>query len=199
MQRMHSAREGFTPNLPQQPPRPRFDAGQQPPSYNNGTIGDEVDDLINSVTGQGAYSGVPRPQPPSQRMPPGGEENGPAQQAAASSSEQATAAPETEAAPFVSDPTPMPASDATPKPTAAKKSKKDKKGHAVVKLIYSDNATSPEEKMAKSQRYFFDRYAATKTEFVAGEPGEEVGGSGTVTGEMASDTVRDPQDTHPGG
>ncbi|TKA67532.1 hypothetical protein B0A55_08461 [Friedmanniomyces simplex] len=77
----------------------------------------------------------------------------------------------------------------TQKPT--KKSKKFKKSTAEFQsLVYGDNDTSPEEKMARTSRYSFDRNASEKTEFVQDDV------SGAVTGEMGEDVVRDPDDSH---
>ena len=77
--------------------------------------------------------------------------------------------------------------------TTSKKSKKSKKDRPS-RLTYNDNATSPEEKMAGMKRYAFDKLANEKTQFARAEPGEDAGGSSTVTGEIASETIRDPQD-----
>ena len=55
--------------------------------------------------------------------------------------------------------TPMPQDPHVPKPEPApseKKSKKEKDKDRDAKLIYSDNDTSPEEKMARLPRYAFD-------------------------------------------
>lgn len=83
--------------------------------------------------------------------------------------------------------TPAPSTPAPAPP--AKKSKKNKDGEAS-KLVWSDDVTSPEEKMARQPRYAFDRGATEKTEFVRGEI------SGQITAET-DDTVKDPQDAHP--
>lgn len=78
--------------------------------------------------------------------------------------------------------TPAPAKEATEE----KASKKDKSKQA--KLVYSDNETSPEEKMAQLSRYAFvpDRRGETALEELP---------SSTVVGAIReSDTVVDPTD-----
>ncbi|KAK3109343.1 enolase-phosphatase E1 [Teratosphaeriaceae sp. CCFEE 6253] len=210
-------------------------------------IGDEVDDLINSVTGQGGYvkregsdgraapayafgePGHAAAYPAS--MPSNGDHLGAVKAEAIPSNQPneptikvesaikteptirpepetetaAEAKPLTSPQPPTSDPTAVttahPASgpanaDAaaltTPTAKPAKKPKKEKKPVIPMKLVYSDEVVSPEEKMAGLAKYGFDRYASEKTEFVLGEV------SGAVTGEMGEEVVRDGQDRGPG-
>jgi len=155
-------------NFSSQPPHP---------TKHDDSIGDSVDDLINSVTGQGSYA-KPNPTP----VP-------------ASDPEPVRATPiKTESpAPTTMAPPVIPTSQSKPAVAAAassgKKDKKKKKHGAESKLIYSDELTSPEEKMAQKARYTFKR--DDHTEMVLGEI------SGAVTGRV-DDTVRDPQDASGG-
>lgn len=72
------------------------------------------------------------------------------------------------------------AANGTPEPATGKKAKKADKN---TRLVYSDNETSPEEKMARLSRYAFTR---EKEQTVLGEVG------GAVTGVvMGQDTVVD--------
>lgn len=144
---------------------------QQP--MNRESIGDSVDDLIKSVTGEG---GPPQATPSARPAP-------------------------RDLEPVHVTPAAQEPSHSTPAlatPTADNKDKKSKKAKddkTVTKLIYSDNETSPEEKRAGTSRYTFDRSAHEHTELI---PDEFSGGaSGDAVTGVLDDTVRDPQDTHP--
>jgi hypothetical protein len=75
-------------------------------------------------------------------------------------------------------------SNGTSTPAEAATEKKSKKSDKSTRLVYGDNDTSPEEKMARLGRYAFTR--DTKEEVVLGEVGGAV--TGIATGE---DTVLD--------
>lgn len=81
--------------------------------------------------------------------------------------------------------TPAPVAPATP---ATKKEKKSKK-NVVQRQVYTDNATSPEEKKARSRKYLFNR--GDQTQFTMGPP------DGAVSGvAVDQDTVLDPMADH---
>ena len=177
-----------------------------------GRFGDEVDDLISSVTGQGSYKReenvenleqeadladraanaelVEVPIGTLERMEAEGNTSPPSKDGAtaaalrrADDADPTTTTSAKHAA--ESDPLTIATTDAAP---LKKKSKKEKKPTVPTKMVYSDEVVSPEEKLAVRPKYAFDRNASEKTEFVQGDI------SGAVTGETASETVRDPQD-----
>ncbi|KAK5122669.1 hypothetical protein LTR85_003932 [Meristemomyces frigidus] len=177
------------------------------------TLGDSVDDLINSVTGQGAYARPRSPyaeaRPPPAHRQPGYRSDRPDRSGTTRSIKQESPSPDpipVEAPrghrfrmthpikPESPDPDPEPVEvkalsgplAVDEEPIIGKKEKRKKKHHAETsKLVYSDEVTAPEEKMAQMPRYAFQRVEHTET--VLGDL------SGAVTG-ATNDTVRDPQD-----
>lgn len=85
----------------------------------------------------------------------------------ASKGDTPTPAPalQTSATTYAAPPAPETKTDAAEKPEPEKKSKKDKP----IKMIYSDNDLSPEEKMAKMPRYAFVPDGKTESMLVDAE------------------------------
>ena len=169
----------------QPPPHMRYSLPQQggmpPPGQSQQAeherISDSVDDLISSVTGQTAA----HPPPQSLQEP----------ESAAQQVENAAPPPvEPDAAGQPTVTAEVPETPATPAKTEEPK-KKGKKGKTAneAKLLYTDNATSPEEKMANYSKYAFQR--EEKRETVLGDVGAAVTGI-----ERGEDDVRDAQDKH---
>ncbi|KAK4542891.1 hypothetical protein LTR36_006080 [Oleoguttula mirabilis] len=220
-QLVHHANGGW--NFSSQPPKPALPedrsfgwiSGSQSPQpeikqEEMMSLGDSVDDLINSVTGQGSYARPSSPyamqsslhgRPTSPYAKPSLTHAKPSSAYApgtSSSFAPGTSAwilqntPDRRARPIKQEsPETFPVQRAAiaankTAATADKKDKKKKKHRGdETKLIYSDNRTSPEEKMAQHARYAFQRVEHTET--VLGDL------SGAVTG-ATDETVRDPQD-----
>ncbi|KAK0281814.1 hypothetical protein LTR91_021596 [Friedmanniomyces endolithicus] len=182
-------------------PGPRDNWAQRDSSGN--MVGDAVDDLISSVTGQARIEVHPGPKIKPEPLGDGEptvkiEREATGEQTIISELPDGMQAGQSAAAIFdAAQEAPSPAindlATATPPKTRkpAKKSKKSKKSTAEIEMrVYSDDVLSPEERKARKSRYSFDRNASEKTDFVMGDV------SGAVTDEMGEDVVRDPDDSH---
>ncbi|KAK0939628.1 hypothetical protein LTR48_005976 [Friedmanniomyces endolithicus] len=182
-------------------PGPRENWTQRESSGN--MVGDAVDDLISSVTGQARTESNPGPKIKPEPLGDGE----PTIKIEREASGEPTINSELAKSMQLGQPAPAlvdaaqedPSSTINDAITAAplktgkstKKSKKSKKSTAEIEMrVYSDDVLSPEERKASKSRYSFDRNASERTDFVTGDI------SGAITGEMGEDVVRDPDDSH---
>ncbi|KAK1088053.1 hypothetical protein LTR33_000742 [Friedmanniomyces endolithicus] len=198
MAKMHSG-QGLPPGATAPPmrngskdrryPGPRENWTQRESSGN--MVGDAVDDLISSVTGQARTEANQGPKVKPEPLGDGEPTINSGLRDGVQLGEPAPAL--VDAAQEAPSSTINDTATATPLKTGkpAKKSKKSKKSTAEIEMrVYSDDVLSPEERKASKSRYSFDSNASEKTDFVLGDV------SGAITGEMGEDVVRDADDSH---